>query len=85
LTPFEGTTFAGYFAAGQGTGPPGCELVDPELGPVRCRHRLRQGHPRPQPPHPDAAAYDSGDHLHPNDLGYLVMANSVPLSLFTNE
>ena len=30
-------------------------------------------------------AYDSGDHLHPNDLGYLVMANSVPLSLFTDE
>jgi lysophospholipase L1-like esterase len=27
-------------------------------------------------------AYDSGDHLHPNDLGYQAMANEVPLSLF---
>jgi lysophospholipase L1-like esterase len=29
-------------------------------------------------------AYDSGDHLHPNDLGYEKMANSVPLTLFTS-
>jgi lysophospholipase L1-like esterase len=27
-------------------------------------------------------AYDSGDHLHPNDLGYQAMANAVPLELF---
>jgi len=27
-------------------------------------------------------AYDSGDHLHPNDLGYQAMGNAVPLSLF---
>jgi lysophospholipase L1-like esterase len=27
-------------------------------------------------------AYDSGDHLHPNDVGYAAMANSVDLSLF---
>ncbi|QUQ63958.1 SGNH/GDSL hydrolase family protein [Kutzneria sp. CA-103260] len=26
------------------------------------------------------AAYDSGDHLHPNDAGYQAMANAVPLS-----
>jgi lysophospholipase L1-like esterase len=24
-------------------------------------------------------AYDSGDHLHPNDAGMVVMANAVPL------
>ncbi|MFP5228462.1 MAG: SGNH/GDSL hydrolase family protein [Acidobacteriota bacterium] len=29
-----------------------------------------------------AAAYDSGDHLHPNDAGYEKMANSIDLSLF---
>lgn len=28
------------------------------------------------------AAYDSGDHLHPNDAGYQAMANAVNLSLF---
>ena len=27
--------------------------------------------------------FDSGDHLHPNDLGYQAMANAIDLSLFT--
>ncbi len=26
--------------------------------------------------------YDSGDHLHPNDMGYQALANAVPISLF---
>jgi len=36
------------------------------------------------PAHPTRllAAYDSGDHLHPNDLGYQAMGNAVPLTLF---
>lgn len=36
------------------------------------------------PAHPGrmAAAYDSGDHLHPNDRGYEAMGNAVPLGLF---
>ena len=28
------------------------------------------------------AAYDSGDHLHPNDAGYRAMGDAVPLALF---
>ncbi len=28
-------------------------------------------------------AFDSSDHLHPNDAGYLAMGNSIDLSLFT--
>jgi lysophospholipase L1-like esterase len=28
------------------------------------------------------AAFDSGDHLHPNDAGYHAMADSIPLGLF---
>lgn len=28
-------------------------------------------------------AYDSGDHLHPNNAGYQLMGNSVPLGLFS--
>jgi lysophospholipase L1-like esterase len=28
-------------------------------------------------------AYDSGDHVHPNDAGYQAMAQAVPVSLFT--
>lgn len=27
-------------------------------------------------------AYDSGDHLHPNDAGMAAMANAVPLRYF---
>jgi len=31
------------------------------------------------------AAYDGGDHLHPNDLGFEALAASVPLSIFTAD
>ncbi|MEN3274286.1 MAG: hypothetical protein V7631_76 [Massilia sp.] len=36
------------------------------------------------PAHPSRflPAYDSGDHLHPSDLGYQAMGNAVPLTLF---
>lgn len=38
------------------------------------------------PAHPTmiAPAFDSGDHLHPNDAGYTAMANSIDLRLFRN-
>jgi lysophospholipase L1-like esterase len=37
------------------------------------------------PAHPEnlLPAYDSGDHLHPNDAGYKAMADSIDLTLFT--
>jgi lysophospholipase L1-like esterase len=31
------------------------------------------------------AAYDSGDHLHPNDAGYPAMANAIDLRLFRSS
>jgi lysophospholipase L1-like esterase len=36
------------------------------------------------PSHPDRMlpAYDSGDHLHPNDAGYKAMAGAIDLSFF---
>lgn len=38
------------------------------------------------PAHPDRffPAYDSGDHLHPNDAGYKAMADSIDLRLFAH-
>jgi lysophospholipase L1-like esterase len=36
----------------------------------------------PSVPSKMLAAYDSGDHLHPNDQGYQAMANAIDLSLF---
>jgi lysophospholipase L1-like esterase len=37
------------------------------------------------PDHPSRlqARFSSGDHLHPNDLGYQAMANAIPVSLFS--
>ena len=32
-----------------------------------------------------AAAYDSGDHLHPNDAGYQAMAESIDLRLLSKR
>jgi lysophospholipase L1-like esterase len=31
-----------------------------------------------------AAAYDSGDHLHPSDAGYIAMSKAFKLSLFSD-
>ena len=36
----------------------------------------------PNHPHRFLPAYDSGDHLHPNDAGYKAMAGTIKLSLF---
>jgi lysophospholipase L1-like esterase len=30
-------------------------------------------------------AYDSGDHAHPNDIGYRAMADAIDLSLFRDD
>jgi lysophospholipase L1-like esterase len=39
----------------------------------------------PAAPEKMLAAYDSGDHLHPNSAGYQAMANAVDLSLFADK
>jgi lysophospholipase L1-like esterase len=31
------------------------------------------------------AAFDSGDHLHPNDAGYRAMGSSIDLRLFSGD
>ena len=82
LTPFEGTTFAGYYT-------PAKEQIrqavnnwirssDEFDGVIDFERAVRD------PSHPTRMlpAYDSGDHLHPNDLGMQAMANAIPLQLF---
>ena len=82
LTPFEGTTIAGYYtAAGEATrqavnawirsSGEYDAVIDFDLA---IRDPAQPGRMLP--------AYDSGDHLHPNDAGYQAMANSIDLSLF---
>ena len=79
LTPFEG---AGYYS-------PEKEVVrqavnnwirsSDEFDAVIDFDRVTR-----DPAHPTRflPAYDSGDHLHPNDLGYQAMGTAVPLELF---
>jgi lysophospholipase L1-like esterase len=82
LTPFEG---AGYYS-------PEKEVVrqtinnwirsSDEFDGVIDFDRVTR-----DPAHPTRflPAYDSGDHLHPNDLGYQAMGNAVPLELFRSS
>ncbi len=82
LTPFEGTVFPGYYT-------PEKEAVrqavnnwirsSDEFDAVIDFDRAVR-----DPAHPTRMlpAYDSGDHLHPNDLGMQAMANAIPLALF---
>ena len=81
LTPFEGTLSKGYFS-------PEKELKRKAVnewirtskafdGVIDFDKAIRD------PDHPDRMlpAYDSGDHLHPNDAGYQAMANTIDLSM----
>lgn len=82
LTPFEGTVFKGYFSP------------EKETKRKAINQWIRTGNAFDavidfdkavrDPANPDRvlAAYDSGDHLHPNDAGYKAMADSIDLSLF---
>jgi lysophospholipase L1-like esterase len=82
LTPFEGTTFPGYFT------PEG------ELKRLAVNQWIRNSGAFDAvidfdravrgPAHPARMlpAYDSGDHLHPNDAGYRAMADFIDLRLF---
>ena len=82
MTPFEGTVFPGYYT-------PAKEVVrqavnnwirtsDEFDGVIDFERAVRD------PSHPTSMlpAYDSGDHLHPNDLGMQAMANAISLDLF---
>ena len=82
LTPFEGTTYKGYFTP------------EKELKRKAVNQWIRTSHAFDgvidfdkavrDPSHPDRMLpkYDGGDHLHPSDAGYEAMGNAVSLSLF---
>jgi lysophospholipase L1-like esterase len=75
----------------------GCECLTPEGEAVRdgLNHWIRtspvldgyvdfdKATQDPQHPLQYLPQYDSGDHVHPSDAGYQVMANSIDLGLFT--
>ena len=82
LTPFVGVPFGGYYSD------------EKELKRKAVNAWIRSSHAFDavidfekavrDPANPDhiAAAYDSGDHLHPKDEGYKTMADAVDLGLF---
>jgi lysophospholipase L1-like esterase len=85
LTPFEGTTFPGYFTP---AGEAKRQAVNAWIrtsgafdGVIDFDLAIRDpSHPARMLP-----VYDSGDHLHPNDAGYQAMANAIDLRLFRDS
>jgi lysophospholipase L1-like esterase len=82
LTPFEGTTFPGYYT-------PAGELKRQTVNAwIRTKADFDAVIDFDQvvrdPRHPTRLlpAYDCGDHLHPNDAGYQAMADSINLKFF---
>jgi lysophospholipase L1-like esterase len=84
LTPFEGATLApGYYSAEKEQLRQDVnEWIrrSSELDAVIDFDRVLRD---PTQPRRLLPAYDSGDHLHPNDAGYAAMADAVPLDLLT--
>jgi lysophospholipase L1-like esterase len=78
LTPFEGwsTYDASEEAARQGVND-WIRTTHDYDGYVDFDKAVRD----PSDPHRMLPTFDSGDHLHPNDLGYATMGDSVPLGL----
>jgi lysophospholipase L1-like esterase len=82
LTPFEGTTIPGYFSLqGEMKREAINEFVRTSgtFDDVIDFDKVTR-----DPSHPTQLlpAYDSGDHLHPNDAGYKAMGDAIDLSLF---
>jgi lysophospholipase L1-like esterase len=85
LTPFEGTVFPGYFTP---EGEAKRQAVNQWIrtsrafdGVIDFDRAIRD----PAQPTRMLPAYDSGDHLHPNDAGYAAMANFIDPRLFRDR
>jgi len=82
LTPFQGTTFPGYYTPAK------------DVKRKAVNDWIREGKAFDavidfdkavrDPSHPDRMlpAYDGGDHLHPGDVGYKAMGGAIDLSIF---
>ena len=85
LTPFEGTTFPGYFSA---AGEAKRQAVNQWIRASRAYDAVIDFDAVTRDPSHHARllpAYDSGDHLHPNDAGYRAMGDAVNLNLFRDD
>lgn len=85
LTPFGGTTIPGYYTA---AGEAKRQAVNAWIrgsGEFDAVIDFDKALRDPANPGRMLAAYDSGDHLHPNDAGYQAMANAIDLRLFRSS
>jgi lysophospholipase L1-like esterase len=82
LTPYEGTTIAGYWSQeGEATR----QAVNQWIRTSKAYDAVidfEAATRNPGQPTWFLPQADSGDHLHPGDLGYKTMADAVPLELF---
>jgi lysophospholipase L1-like esterase len=85
LTPFEGTTFPGYFSAAGELKRQAVNAWIRGSGEFDAVIDFDRAVRDPAQPTRMLPAYDSGDHLHPNDAGYQAMANAIDLRLFRGD
>lgn len=81
LTPFKDTTFAGYYSPAKEQTREAVNHWILTSGAFDGVVDFAKAIADPSDPTRIRPAYDSGDHLHPNDAGYRAMGGAVPLSL----
>jgi lysophospholipase L1-like esterase len=86
LTPFEGFTFFGVsFSPATEVKRQAVNKWIREGGEYEAVIDFDRVVRDPNSPARLLPAYDSGDHLHPNDAGYKAMADAIDLSLFRKD
>jgi len=82
LTPFDGTIYPGYFTTDGETKREAINQFIRTSGAFDAVIDFDAAVRDPAHPTRLLAAFDSGDHLHPNDAGYQAMADAIDLHLF---
>ncbi|MEV4537557.1 GDSL-type esterase/lipase family protein [Asanoa sp. NPDC049518] len=82
LTPFQGTTIPGYYSEANEAKRQALNTWIRTSGEWDGVIDFDRAVRDPAQPLRMLPAYDSGDHLHPNDAGMRAMADAIPLRLF---
>lgn len=82
LTPFEGTVFPNYYSPEKEQVRQAVNAWIRSSGEFDAVFDFERVLRDPSNPTRLLAAFDSGDHLHPNDRGMQAMADAIPLALF---
>ena len=82
MTPFQDTTIPGYYNAANEATRQAANAWTRTSGEWDAVIDFDRAVRDPAQPGRMLPAYDSGDHLHPNDAGMRAMADAIPLRLF---